>query len=162
MTVVGVQQLVTTPYQEGGSFGSSGPATLSRLKVEHAVDPLHAANRAILDLDLAERDGAGLVHFDHDVIIVQPEDPAVRNGWALVDISNRGGPTASSFLQLDDTPFFPQPEQPPAGDGHLLAGGWTIVYTGWQFDIATPTLLGLRAPAARWMTRRSLVRSATG
>ncbi|MGE0733035.1 MAG: hypothetical protein AB7Q92_33760 [Acidimicrobiia bacterium] len=59
MSVVGAQQQISVPYQEGRTFGSTGPATLTRLKVEHAVDPLHPANRCIVDLDLAERDGAG-------------------------------------------------------------------------------------------------------
>ncbi|MEZ5234221.1 MAG: hypothetical protein R2749_16170 [Acidimicrobiales bacterium] len=62
MTVVGAQQQISVPYQDGRTFGSTGPATLTRLKLEHAVDPHHQANRSIVDLDLAERDGAGLVH----------------------------------------------------------------------------------------------------
>jgi len=149
MAVVGVQQDETMPYAGGRAFGPAGPAILRRFRLTHAVDPVAEVNRAVVDLDLAERDAAGLVRFEHDVVVVQPADPAARNGWALVDVANRGGPTASAFLQQDDTPFFPQPEQPPPGDGHLLAAGWTLAFTGWQFDIAQPTLLGLRAPVAR-------------
>lgn len=153
MSVVGVREIVSEPYAGGRVFGAAGPAVLRRLVVRHAVDPAHPANASIVDLDRAERarerDSDGLVAFDHDVTIVQPADPAARSGWALVDVVNRGGPTASTYLQLDDTPFFPQPPEPPPGDGHLLAQGWTLVFAGWQFDIRVPTLHGLRAPAVR-------------
>ena len=149
MSVVGVEETVCEPYAGGRAFGEAGPAVLRRLVVRHAVDPAHPANASIVDLDLAVRGDDGLVHFDHDVVLIQPADPAARNGWALVDVVNRGGPTASSYLQLDDTPFFPQPPEPPPGDGHLLAQGWTLAFTGWQFDIRVPTLIGLRAPAVR-------------
>lgn len=149
MAAVGVHEQASEPYGEGRSFGEAGPATMRRLRLDHAVDPAAPANATIVDLDLAERGADGLVHFDHDVVVVAPADPAARNGWALVDVSNRGGPTASAYLQLDNTPAFPQPHQPPVGDGHLLAQGWTLVFAGWQFDIDVPELLGLRAPVAR-------------
>ncbi|MDH5290662.1 MAG: alpha/beta hydrolase domain-containing protein [Acidimicrobiia bacterium] len=146
MAVVGVHEVVAEPYAGGRAFGEAGPAVLRRLVVRHTVDPAHPANAAIVDLALAERGPEGLVDFDHDVVLIQPADPAAANGWALVDVVNRGGPTASAYLQLDDTPFFPQPPEPPPGDGHLLAHGWTLAFTGWQFDIRVPTLIGLRAP----------------
>ncbi|MEZ5410048.1 MAG: alpha/beta hydrolase domain-containing protein [Acidimicrobiales bacterium] len=147
MAVVGVHEVASEPYVGGRPFAGAGPAVLRRLVVRHAVDPGHPANAAIVDLDRAERGPDGLVHFDHDVVLIQPADPAARNGWALVDVVNRGGPTASAYLQLDDTPFFPQPPEPPPGDGHLVAQGWTLAFAGWQFDIRVPTLIGLRAPA---------------
>ncbi len=147
MSVVGVQEVAAEPYAGGRSFGEAGAAVIRRLVVRHAVDPAHRANASIADLGLAVRGDDGLVSFDHDVTIVQPADLAARSGWALVDVVNRGGPTASTYLQLDDTPFFPQPPEPPPGDGHLLAQGWTLVFAGWQFDIRVPTLHGLRAPA---------------
>lgn len=149
MAVVAVTEASSETYADGASFGEAGTATMRRLRLEHAVDPAVARNRSIVDLELAERDGDGLVRFDHDVVIVQPADPAARNGWVLVDVANRGGPTASAFLQMDNTPFFPQPPQPPPGDGHLLGLGWTLAFTGWQFDIEGTSLLGLRAPVAR-------------
>ena len=152
MPVNRVEEVESVPCAGGRRFGvngAAGPATLRRLRVHHAVDPHAPANAAIVDLDLAERDADGRVRFDHDVVIVQLDDVTARNGWAMVDVPNRGGPTISAFLQADDTAFYPQPEQPPIGDGHLLAAGWTLVFAGWQFDITQPSLLGLRAPVAR-------------
>lgn len=145
MAVVEVTEIGSVPYAGGRAFGGAGPATMRRLRVTHAVDPANPANASIVDLALA----GPHVRFDHDVVIIQPDDPAARNGWALVDVPNRGGPTISAFLQNDNTPFFPQPAEPPAGDGHLLEQGWTLVHCGWQFDIREAKLLGLRAPAAR-------------
>ena len=147
MAVVEVDGWRSEPYAEGRSFGAAGPADIRFLRLHHAVDPGDPANRRIVDLDRADHDGQGLVNFDHDVVIVQPRDPAARNGWAIVDVVNRGSPTIPAFLLGDNSPLFPQPEQPPAGDGYLLAEGWTLVYAGWQFDIAAPSALGLRAPA---------------
>ncbi len=149
MAVLGVEQVESVAYAGGRTFGAAGVVNLRRLRVHHGVDPAAAVNAAIVDLDLAQRDASGLVRFDHDVVIIRPEDERARNGWALVDVPNRGGPTISGFLQADDTSFYPQPQQPPVGDGHLLAAGWTLVFAGWQFDIADESLLGLRAPTAR-------------
>lgn len=149
MSVVGVHEVASEQYADGRAFGGAGPAVLRRVVVRHAVDPAHPANASIVDLDLAVRGDDGLVHFSHDVVLIQPADSARRNGWAIVDVVNRGGPTASTYLQLDDTPFFPQPPEPPPGDGHLLAQGYTLAFTGWQFDIRESTLIGLQAPAVR-------------
>ncbi len=139
----------TVPYEPGRSFGAAGPAVLRRFRVGHAVDPADPGNATIADLAWAERDAAGKVRIDHDVVVVQPADPAARNGWALVDVVNRGRPTAPTYLLGVNAPPYPVPPQPHAGDGWLLAHGWTVVYAGWQFDVDDPTLLGLRAPAVR-------------
>lgn len=121
IAVVGVTEESSSIYADGVSFGHVGMATMRRLRLEHGVDPAAHVNRSIVDLVLADRDTDGLVHFNHGVAIVQPAGPAARNGWVLVDIANRGGPTASMILQMDDTLFLPQPPQPPPGDGYLLA-----------------------------------------
>jgi hypothetical protein len=149
MAVVGVHEGQAEQYAGGRSFGEAGPATLRRFRLDHAVDPGAGANGSIVDLALAGCDESGRVRFDHDLIVVQPLDPGTRNGWALVDIANRGAVVASSSFQMDDSPMFPPPQEPPAGDGHLLEHGWTVVFAGWQFDIDDPTMLGLRAPTAR-------------
>lgn len=146
MVVVAVDVVGPVPYEGSRAFGTAGPAELRRLRVEHAVDPAHPANAAIVDLELAPRDADGLVHFEHDVVVVQPADPARRNRWALVDAVNRGRPTIPAYLLGDDSPPFPTPPAPRAGDGSLLAAGWTLVSCGWQLDVEGPPELGLRAP----------------
>lgn len=148
MAVHDVAERERRTYAGGRSFGTTGIAVLRRLRIGHRVDPVAPANATVVDLDLAPRDSDGFVAFDHDVVIVQPADPARRNGWAIVDVVNRGRATVPTYLMGDDTPPYPAPPEPPAGDGWLLELGWTIVYAGWQFDVVDPALLGLRAPLA--------------
>ena len=149
MAVVRVDEWQSGTYAQGRSFGAAGPAVMRRLRLEHAVDPAAAANESIVDLALADRDPDGRVRFEHDVTILQPADPSRRNGWALVDVVNRGTPTVPTYLLGDNRPLFPAPSEPPAGDGYLLEQGWALVYAGWQFDIAAGAALGLRAPILR-------------
>lgn len=118
-----------------------------RLVLHHAVDPMVPDNAAVVDLDRAEQTAHGLVRFDHDVVVVEPADPDRANGWALIDVVNRGRPTVPGYLHLDDSPPFPLPAVPPLGDGLLLDQGFTVVHVGWQFDVEHRALLGLRAPS---------------
>src|SRR5437899_769715 len=58
--------------------------------VEYAVDPDHAANLAIIDLDKAPRDVDGRVVYEADFCLLRPADPARGNGGLLLDVPNRG------------------------------------------------------------------------
>lgn len=147
MAVVGVTEVQTTAYAGGRSFGDVGKYDLRRFVVEHAVDPRSEANERIVDLELAVTDADGLVHFSHDVALLTPADRSASNGRLLVDVVNRGRPLVPGYINRDDTPPFPPPEEPPPGDGHLFSHGWTVAHVGWQFDIEHESLLGLRAPA---------------
>src|SRR6266478_5453270 len=59
-------------------------------KVYFAVDPRLPANRAIVDIELAPRNAAGLVEFSADLLVLRPTDPAKSNGTAFLEIANRG------------------------------------------------------------------------
>src|SRR5579864_4208724 len=59
-------------------------------KVYFAVDPKLPANRAIVDIDLAPKNAAGLVEFSADLLVLRPRDPAQSNGTAFLEIANRG------------------------------------------------------------------------
>ena len=45
-------------------------------RLHFAIDPLHAANRRITDVELAPRDASGRVTWDSDVSILLPVDRA--------------------------------------------------------------------------------------
>jgi hypothetical protein len=111
-----------------------------------AVDPIAEANRQIVDLDRAPRDGDGMVRFRADVRLLRPVDGGARR--ALVVVPNRGMLGALPFSL--DTPVFGDPTQSPeAGDGFLLDRGWTISWCGWQWDVHRDEgWLGLDAPLA--------------
>jgi hypothetical protein len=108
--------------------------------------PDDAANRRVVDIGLAPRT-KGLVVSSADVLILAPADRSRANGAAVIDIPNRGGPTA---LALNRGRFSRDPARPDElGDGFLMRHGFSVVAIGWQFDVPRePGLLGLSAPVA--------------
>ncbi|GAC1576642.1 MAG: alpha/beta hydrolase domain-containing protein [Candidatus Elarobacter sp.] len=131
----------------GAPFGNAGPYVAIWGRLWFADAPGSAANRRIVDLDLAPRDASGEVVSSCDVVVLAPSDPARGNGAALIDIPNRGGATA---LGLNRGRFSRDPNVPDdLGDGFLMQHGFTVIVVGWQFDVPrTGALLGLRAPVA--------------
>ena len=118
-------------------------------RIYFAVDPGHARNRIVVDLDKAPRAANGQVEFSADFYMLRPTSASngggaeVGNGAALVDIVNRGRLTFGRFGAPNDSPD-------PIGDGFLLKRGFTIVAVGWEFDVpAAGGLLRLNAPVAR-------------
>ena len=59
-------------------------------KLHFAVDPNHAANGRIVDLDKAPRDEAGRVRFWADFVLLQPADQGQANRRLLYFVVNRG------------------------------------------------------------------------
>jgi Alpha/beta hydrolase domain len=134
-----------TPLAGGASFGATGAYDKIVGRLWFADRPRTAANRHVVDLQLAPTNAAGEVVSSADVIILAPHDPRRGNGAAVIDIPNRGGATA---LALDRGRFSRDPAQPDdLGDGFLMRHGFTVAAVGWQWDVpAEPGLLGLRAP----------------
>jgi len=115
-------------------------------KIFFAVDPRNPHNSVIVDLDKAPRNAAGEVTFTADLFVIQPKDPALRNGTLFVEIANRGG---KSFVGLD-----PRSES-DIWDPMLLQRGYTLAWVGWQFDVrAEPNRVRLDAPIASGITGR--------
>ena len=150
MPVVDVQATHSGPFAGGGSFGDVGPYRRTDGVVTFGVDPDNAANRAIVDLDLAPRDSAGHVLFHSDFTLLAPEDPDRGNRGLIVDVVNRGRRFGmSTMFNLGDAP----PEgsgEIPAGDGFLYRRGYSTISIGWQWDVLRgEELIGLEAPRAR-------------
>lgn len=128
---------------QGRSFGKAGPYEQITGRAHFAVDPQSAANRIVSDLQHAPRNAQGLVEFSADVFVIKPRDPSKGNGTALFEVSNRGGrglPRTFSFSQ----------NLGEYGDGYLLEQGYTLVWLGWQFDVARrPGLLRVDVPVAK-------------
>ena len=76
----------------------------------------------------------------------QPADPSLGNGTLLFDIANRG-----RKVMLGTFNGAPASNDPTTlrelGDGFLMRDGYTLVWIGWQFDVAAP-LLSIDAPRA--------------
>jgi hypothetical protein len=123
----------------GKEFGLAGPYEQLTGRVFFAVDPNDPHSRRIVDVDKAPRNAAGLVEFSSDLVIIKPKDLNRGNGSALVEIANRGGRAMVRFFDRSRG-------EDELGDGFLMRNGFTLVWVGWQFDVANG--LRLHAPVA--------------
>ena len=119
-------------------------------KVYFAVDPKLAANRAIVDIDLAPRNAAGLVEFSADLLVLRPKDAAKSNGTAFLEIANRGSSPFWGALNLGAARGMPGKQD--MGDHFMLDQGFTLVWIGWQFDVTGANNVKLYAPVLAGVT----------
>jgi hypothetical protein len=130
---------------DGQAFGKTGPYDKLIGTIEFAVDPAHPRNAVIADVARAARGADGRVRFTSSVYVLRPVDPARGNGVLLFDIANRGRKLALSLFNR--APASNDPIAPgDFGDGFLMREGYTVVWVGWQFDVA-PLLTHVEAPA---------------
>jgi hypothetical protein len=132
----------------GKEFGPAGAYEKIIAKVYFAVDPNNPHNKVIVDLDKAQRNKQGLVEFSADLFILRPKDLNRGNGAALFEIPNRGGKAMVRFFNhaRGGGDFTTEAE---TGDGFLMRRGFTLVWLGWQFDVADgDRVLRLYAPVA--------------
>jgi hypothetical protein len=136
--------LTCRPLAGGKAFGDGGAYEELSGEAWFAVDPLAAANAAVVDLQLAPRGSDGCVSYSADVRILRPVDDQRGNRGILLDVVNRG---ASIFARmLEPGPMGPDTQ---LTEGFLLQRGYTVVSCGWQHDVPRGGgLFGLTAPPA--------------
>jgi hypothetical protein len=103
-------------------------------RAHFAVNPENAHNRAIVDLDKAEKGShnrLGEVFFDADLFLMRPVSNG--NGAMLLEIPNRGG---TGLLSLVDGGRGQPESGADVGDAWLLKQGFTFASLGWQWDVA--------------------------
>jgi hypothetical protein len=145
--VTGVTIASRTPFAEGRSFGSVGPYEKLVGRITFALDPADRRNRGIVDLEFAPRGTDGLVHFSSDLIVLRPADPTRGNGVLLFELANRGRRVL--LTRFNRARGSPDPTvDADAGDGLLMRDGYTLVWVGWEADVAAP-LLRVDAPRAQ-------------
>lgn len=148
MAVVGWEITARGPYADGRAFGEVGAYERVDGVLRFAVDPVHAANAGIVDLDLAARDAAGMVAFAADFCLLQPVDAARGNRRLLFDVVNRGRKVAPRHINRAAPEAVPTASIDP-GDGFLFRRGWALAWCGWQWDVhRSAALMGLDAPTA--------------
>ena len=147
MAVTELEITRRSSFASGASFGDVGEYELLEGTAHYAVDPSHARNQGITDLDLAPRNSVGMVEFSADFAMLQPVNQDQGNRRILFDVVNRGRKTA---LTLNSVPTATDPTAPlEAGNGYLMRRGYTVVWGGWQADVPpTPGLIGLHVPEA--------------
>ena len=144
--VTGVTITSRGPVAGGQAFGNTGAYEKLVGRIDFAIDPAHVRNKAIVDLDLAAKGADGRVHFSADLFVLQPVDAAKGNGALLFEISNRGGKGMLGMFNRARGSNNPEAAA-DFGDGFLMREGYTLVWVGWQFDVAAP-LLRVDAPRA--------------
>src|SRR2546422_205590 len=128
--VISLEILQRAPFANGKSFGETGPYEKIAGVARFAIDPKHARNRAIVDLDLASRNKDGKVEFASDFYILVPKDPAKGNGAIFYDVNNRGNKLALRMFNF--APGGNDLDNPGIeGDGFLMRRGYTVVWCGW-------------------------------
>jgi hypothetical protein len=134
----------TRPFADGRTFGTTGAYEELRGRAFFGLDPRHAANAGIVDLDLAPRGVDGCVESSADIRILQPRDAHTRNRRLVLDVVNRGNPVA-----IRNTDLGPARLPEKESQGWLLQQGYSIVSCGWQHNVPAGTeRLGLQAPEA--------------
>jgi len=125
------------PAFAGASFGAAG--TYERLtgKAYGEVDPRSPANAGIQDIGLAPRNARGMVEYVTDIDIVRPADRSKSNGLLFFNIVNRGNKGGLALFNADarGTPADIN-GLATAGDGFMQRQGYTMIWFGWQPDVA--------------------------
>ena len=142
VTKVNVTSRVTVA--DGQAFGNTGPYEKLTGTIEFAVDPKEPHNARITDIDRATPAADQRVHFTSDVMVLKPVDPARGNGVLLFEVVNRG-----NILLLNKFNSAASSRNPTTaeefGNGYLMREGYTLVFVGWEFDLA-PGILRVEAP----------------
>jgi hypothetical protein len=127
-----------SPTFGGRVFGSVGQYEKLIARATMGVNPADPHNRGIVDIELAPRNAAGLVESATDVVIIRPMDPSKGNKRIFFTVINRGNNnSAPLFNDVMSDGSGNNPTAPEdAGNGYLMREGYTLVWSGWQGDVA--------------------------
>jgi alpha/beta hydrolase family protein len=132
----------TFPYA-GATFGTVGQYEQLDGIATGTIDPNDPHNAMIQDIALAPRDANGMVEYSTRVSILKPVNMAGANRAMLLEIVNRGNKLDPGFYNVGASSANPQ------GDGFLETQGFTLVWVGWQADLAPlASLITMSAPVA--------------
>lgn len=146
--LVSLEILERKPFAEGKSFGDVGPYERIVGIARFAVDPMHPANRNVVDLNRPPRTMHGKVEFAADFAILTPKDPSKGNGAIFYDVNNRGNKLALRFFNNGGGNDLSKPGA--EGDGFLMRRGYTVVWCGWIGELLPgDQRLLLQAPIAK-------------
>jgi hypothetical protein len=145
-TAAGIRLEITsrTPAFDGASFGERGEYERISGIAHFAIDPLDPVNRHIVDLEHAPRDAQGLVRYQTDFLILRPREGSKASRVLAFDVVNRGIKT----IGLLNGGSIGLADPIDRGDELLMREGVTLVWNGWQGDIAAQGMIGARFPVA--------------
>jgi hypothetical protein len=124
-----------SPCFDGIPFDARGPYERLHGTAYCEVDPDHPLNAGVVNLGFAPRNARGWVDYDFDICLVKPVDLRLGNGWLFYEILNRGG--KRSVPRINHAPNKNLPlSAADAGNGFLMRQGYSMVWGGWQADVA--------------------------
>jgi hypothetical protein len=128
------------PAFAGRRFGEVGSYERLVGRAYGEVDAAHPANAIIQDIGLASKNARGRVEYVTDIDVLRPADPAKGNGILFFNVVNRGNKGGVASFNADIPSGLPQNVSDNnalnvAGDGFMMAQGYTIVWFGWQGDV---------------------------
>ena len=122
-------------FAAGHEFPVTGAYEKLVGKAYGEVDPKSRFNKILINLNKAPRNRNGRVEYWSDFCILKPLDMDRGNGKIFFDAPNRGSKRIVAFL--NDAPASNDPSTiEHAGNGFLMRQGYTIVWCGWQGDLA--------------------------
>jgi hypothetical protein len=129
-------QVVSTvdAYNGATPAGAAGPYSVVTGIVYGKLDPKHADNAGIADLDKAAVDANGYVDYSTDVVILRPKTAASARRVLFYDVVNRGNKIAQGLFIGGGA--LASGAAPDANYPSLLRAGYTVVWSGWQGDVA--------------------------
>jgi hypothetical protein len=149
------QVLSIAPAYGGATpSGAAGPYEIITVTVHGELDPAAPVNGGIADLKLAPVGPDGMVAYSTDVVMLRPVRATDARRVLFYDVVNRGRKLAiGAFIGSDGLAG----DSPPTTFPSLLRLGATIVWSGWQGDLAqtgTPVIaasaaIGTQFPMAR-------------
>jgi hypothetical protein len=128
---------VDSPAFEGRSFGSVGTYDRIIARATIAVSPDDPHNSIIVDLDRAPRNVQGLVSAVADVEILRPTVAANGNRRLLYEVVNRGNKPGLALFNDNPAAVNDPVKASDGGNGFLMNRGYTLVWSGWQGDVAS-------------------------
>jgi hypothetical protein len=139
------------PAFAGQTFGSVGAYERLTGKAYGEVNPAAEANALVQDIARAPRNVRGMVEYVTNVDILRPADRDKANGVLFFNIVNRGNKGGLPLFNADVPPnVLNNNNVTTAGDGFLQRQGYTIVWFGWQPDVAAGNgRLTIKVPVAR-------------
>jgi hypothetical protein len=127
---------VESPAFEGRGFAAVGTYDRIIARATIAVSPDNPRNKIITDLDRAPRNAQGLVEAVADVEILRPTVAASGNRRLFYEALNRGNKLGPALFNDNPAVVNDLAKAADAGNGFLMNRGYTIVWSGWQGDVA--------------------------